>query len=92
MLIRTFLFGIVGLLALYLVGVPLFKLLRLWIYELTDPLESAQARHERAQKEVAAAALDKKTEQVYEKMYQPGDYSVESEESLDKDEKKGNKV
>ena len=80
MLIRTFLFGVVGLLALYFVGVPLFKLLKLWYYDITDPLESAQARHERARKEVAAAEIDKKTEQVYGKIYKTEDSSSDEDD------------
>lgn len=69
MLIRTFLFGIVGLLALYFIGIPLFKLIKLYVYQLKDPVESAQARLERARKEAIAAELDKETNQVYENLY-----------------------
>lgn len=79
MLIRTFLFGVVGLLALYFIGVPLFKLLKLWYYDLIDPLESAKARHERARKEAAAAEVDKETDKVYENMYKEDGSSNETE-------------
>jgi len=79
MLIRTFLFGIVGILALYFIGVPLFKLLKLTYYDVIDPLESAKARNERARKEAAAAEVDKETDKVYENMYKEDGSSDETE-------------
>jgi hypothetical protein len=78
-MLKDILFTLVGLFALYFVGIPLFKLLNLWLYEVKDPLDSAQARLARARKEVAAAEVDKETEKVYQKMYQNEDESSSDE-------------
>lgn len=81
MLLRTLLLGFAGIAALYFIGVPLWKLVKIYFYQIRDPLKLAQARHERARKESAAADLDKKTEQVYDKMYQDKAPSDETEET-----------
>jgi len=84
MLIRTFLFGVVGLLALYFIGVPLFKLIKLYVYQIQDPLETAVARLERARKEAAAAQVDKETNQVYDNLYKDEEPSEEEPSNEEK--------
>lgn len=76
-MLKDILFAIVVLFALYFIGVPLYKLIKLYIYDIKDPLESAQARLERARKEAAAAVVDKETDQVYQNMYKEDDESSE---------------
>lgn len=85
MLLERLLLGlVVGAILIFLIGTPLFKLIKLYIYQVKDPVESAQARLERAHKERTAAELDKETVQLYEEMYKDEEPSVETKDSTDK--------
>jgi hypothetical protein len=84
---RLLLILLVGAIAIFLIGIPLFKLIKLYIYQVKDPVESAQARLERARKESTAIKLDKETVQLYEKMYKDEEPSVETKDSKDKEER-----
>lgn len=74
---RLLLALIAGAIIYFLIGKPLLKLIRICVYQVKDPLESAQTRLERARKEVAAAELDKQTSQVYENLYKEEEPSEE---------------
>lgn len=81
---RILLVLFVGAIAYFLIGKPLWKLIKLCVYQVKDPVESAQARLDRAHKERDAAELDKETVQLYEEMYKDDEPSVETKDSTDK--------
>lgn len=63
--------------SIFLIGIPLFKLVRALIPKKRNPLAEAQERLEQTRLEVEAARLEKEREKLYNKMY---------EEALQEDE------
>lgn len=63
--------------SIFLIGIPLFKLVRALIPKKRNPLAEAQDRLEQTRLEVEAARLEKEREKLYSKMY---------EEALQEDE------
>lgn len=61
----------------FLIGIPLFKLVRTLIPKKRNPLAEARERLEQTRLEVEAARLEKEREKLYSKMY---------EEALQEDE------
>ena len=58
-------------LAVFLIGIPIFKLVRAVLPKKErNPLVEAKDRLERARLTVEAAKLDKETEKLYEDLYQ----------------------
>jgi hypothetical protein len=54
---------------LFMIGVPVIKLLRLAFPKKTDSLAEAKIRLETAKKDAEAARLNKETEKVYSELY-----------------------
>lgn len=63
--------------SVFLIGIPLFKLVRALIPKKRNPLAEAQERLQQTRLEVEAARLEKEREKLYNKMY---------EEALQEDE------
>lgn len=56
--------------SIFLIGIPLFKLVRALIPKKRNPLAEAKVRFEQTQLEVEAARLEKEREKLYSKMYE----------------------
>lgn len=54
---------------IFLIGIPLYKLVRYLIPQKKNPLSEAKVRLEQAKLEVEAARLDKEREKLYNQMY-----------------------
>jgi len=63
--------------SVFLIGIPLYKLVRAIVPKKRNPLAEAQDRLEQTRLEVEAARLEKEREKLYSKMY---------EEALQEDE------
>lgn len=63
--------------SVFLIGIPLYKLVRAMIPKKRNPLAEAKDRLEQTRLEVEAARLEKEREKLYNKMY---------EEALQEDE------
>jgi len=63
--------------SVFLIGIPLYKLVRAMVPKKRNPLAEAQDRLEQTRLEVEAARLEKEREKLYSKMY---------EEALQEDE------
>lgn len=59
---------LVGL-AIVLIGVPFYKLVKEIVPKKRDPVAEAKQRLVQAQLEIEAAKLNKEAEQIYEKLY-----------------------
>lgn len=70
MLFETVLLVIAVGIAVFFIGIPLIKLVKVLIPPKKDPLVEAQQRLEIARKEAEAARLNKEAEKLYQKMYQ----------------------
>jgi uncharacterized protein (DUF3084 family) len=68
--------------SVFLIGIPLFKLVRAMIPKKRNPLAEAQVRLEQARLEVEAARLEKERSRLYNKMI---------EETLQDDEEEDTK-
>ena len=55
--------------AVFLIGIPLIKLVKVLVPQKKDPLRDAKVRLEIAHKETEAARLNKETEKLYQEMY-----------------------
>ena len=86
MLFEDLLFLIAIGATIFLIGIPLFKLVKTMIPNRRDPVVEARKRLEIAQKETEAARLNKEAEQLYQKMYQEAleDSSAIEDEELRK--------
>lgn len=71
--------------AVFFVGIPLVKLLKLMVPSKKDPVAEAKERLEAARKEAEAARLNKETEKVYSHLYE--EVLLEDEEE-ERDRKK----
>lgn len=70
-------------LAIFMVGIPLIKLVKALVPSKRDSLKEAKVRLEVAHKDVEAARLNKETDKLYQQMYE--EISEEdSKESKDK--------
>lgn len=57
--------------SIFLIGIPLFKLVRLLLPKKTrNPLADAKVRLEQAKLEVEAARLDKERDKLYNQLYE----------------------
>jgi len=63
--------------SVFLIGIPLYKLVRAMVPKKRNPLAEARDRLEQTRLEVEAARLEKEREKLYNKMY---------EEALQEDE------
>lgn len=70
--------------AIFFVGIPLAKLVKLMIPVKKDPVAEAKVRLEVARKEAEAARLNKETEKVYSHLYE----EVLQEDEEERDRKK----
>lgn len=68
--------------AIFFVGIPLAKLVKLMIPVTKDPVAEAKVRLEVAQKEIEAARLNKETEKIYSHLYE--DVLQDNEEEQDR--------
>lgn len=66
--------------SIFLIGIPLFKLVAALIPKKRNPLAEARVRLEQTRLEVEAAKLDKEREKLYNKMY---DESLQDEENIE---------
>ena len=73
--------------SVFLIGIPLFKLVGRLIPKKRDPLAEARARFEQAQLEVEAARLDKEREKLYNKMYTEALQDEEASSEIQQQEK-----
>ena len=71
--------------SIFLIGIPLFKLVRQLIPKKRNPLAEARVRLEQTRLEVEAAKLDKEREKLYNKMY---DEALQDEENETKQQEK----
>lgn len=78
MTFKLILFLLVLSVAIFTVGIPFIKLMRMLFPPKRDPLEEARVRLEVAKKEAQAARLNKETEKVYSEIYED---ILEDEES-----------
>jgi F0F1-type ATP synthase membrane subunit b/b' len=53
----------------FLIGIPVWKLVRAVVPEKRDPVAEARVRLEAAKADAEAAKLNKETEKVYEEIY-----------------------
>lgn len=83
MTFKLLLFLLVIGFAIFMVAVPAFKIMRMLFSPKRDPLAEAKMKYEAAQKEAAAARLNKETEKVYSELY---------EEILEDDTERRNKL
>ena len=56
--------------AVFLIGIPLSKLVKMMLPRRTDPVVEASQRLEAARKEAEAARLNKEAEKVYSSLYE----------------------
>lgn len=68
MLFETVLLLIAAGVIIFFIGIPFYKLIRA-VPVRKDPVKEAKIRLELAEKELEAAKLNKKTEQLYTEMY-----------------------
>lgn len=80
MLFEQVLFLIAIGIAVFMIGIPLVKLVKAMVPPNKDPLAEAHKRLEIAKKEAEAARLNKEAEQLYQKMYQE---ALEDSDSID---------
>jgi hypothetical protein len=83
MLFETVLLMLMGFAAVFLIGVPFYKLIKAVIPPKRDPLAEARVRLEQAQLEAEAAKLNKQTERIYQDTY--GEVLDEEEETTEKE-------
>lgn len=70
MLLEQLLLLIAMFVAIYMIGIPLFKLVKSLVpASKKDPLVEAKIRLEIAQKEVEAAKLNKEADRLYQEIY-----------------------
>lgn len=69
MLFESILIFLLLVVSFFLIGLPLIKLIKILIPPKRDPLQEAKVRLEVAQKEAAAARLNKEAEKVYSNLY-----------------------
>ncbi len=65
----------------FLIGIPVYKLIRLVLPGKRNPLKEAQERLQMARLEAEAARLNKEAEQLYDSLYQD---SIEDEHDSDR--------
>jgi len=69
MLFEKVLYLVLLLMAIFMIGVPLTKLVKMMIPQKPDPLLQAREELERAQKEAEAARLKREAEKIYSSLY-----------------------
>lgn len=72
-------FLLIGI-TLFMVGIPMIKLIKMLLPTRRDPVGEAQERLEIAKKEAEAARLNKETEKVLDQLYQE---TLEDDETLE---------
>lgn len=70
MLIEELLLIGLGFIFVFLIGLPLYKIARLIYPVKKDPIKEAKIRFEVAEQEFEAAKLNKKTEKIYNDLYE----------------------
>jgi len=71
--------------SIFLIGIPLYKLVRRLIPEKKNPLDEARERLEQTRLEVEAARLEKEREKLYSQMYNE---ALQDQEDDNKQEKR----
>jgi len=70
MLFEDILLALAASVAIFMIGLPTYKLFRLLSPPKRDPVAEAKERLEKARLEAEAARLEKETEKVYHDLYQ----------------------
>lgn len=70
MLFETVLLLILIGFSIFFVGIPLVKLIKVFVPQKRNPLKEAQERLELAKIEAEAAKLNKETEKIFEHLYE----------------------
>jgi biopolymer transport protein ExbB/TolQ len=66
--------------SVFLIGVPLFQIFRMFFAKKRDSLEEARVRLEVAKKDAEAARLNKEAEELYNSMYEDALNDSETEQ------------
>jgi hypothetical protein len=85
MLIEDLLILLAATSSIFLIGIPMYRIVNAVIPKKKDPLKEAKERLEQARLEQEAARLNKETEKLYEHMY---DDDLPQDEA-DAEQKKG---
>ena len=70
MLFEDIILALLGVSAIFFIGLPLSKLVRRLVPEKRNPLQEARERLEQARLEAEAARLNKEAEKMYENIYE----------------------
>lgn len=79
MLFEDILLLLMGGAAIFFIGIPIYRFVKLVVPQKRNPLVEAKERLERARLEAEAARLNKEAEKLYEQIYKE---SLQDEENL----------